>query len=238
MVVFYVLALLLLWVICGAVCWQRYQRVHGWYPIEDAWNMSLWVKTITLAYYLLARFISKYGNFMGWDGWDGLGNSSSASDGERSVREAIKMEHGEQRDKTREEAAAKWQRRQKQDQRRTEELEREPWRLSKRIKAQDPYHFVIMPTLIERLLGISVAEKIAIDKLAESITVESRYLLLIHRQRVIPFSAVRSVVIDYKYVSSSQGGGRDFWTVSLNTHNKKVQIGSGSNEDDMSYYEY
>ena len=143
------------------------------------------------------------------------------------------MKQDEPSELTREETVAKWQRRQKQDQRRTEELEREPWRLSKRIKAQDPYHFVIMPTLIEQLLGILMTKKIAIDKLTESITVESRYLLLVHRQRVIPFSAVRSVVVDYKYVSSSQGGGRDFWTVSLNAHSKKVQIGSGSNEGDM-----
>ena len=128
------------------------------------------------------------------------------------------MKNDESSELSRKEAVVRWKKRQEQDQ---EELEREPWRMSKKIKAQDPYHFVIMPTLIEQLSGVG---KIVIDKLTESITVERRYLLWIRTQRFIPFSTIRSVVIDYKYISNSQGEGRDRWSVSLNDYDKKVQI--------------
>lgn len=148
------------------------------------------------------------------------------------------MMQNDEAKKAREELLAKWKRRQEQEakerkkigeqnQRCTEELEREPWRTSNLIKAQDPYHFVINPpTLIERLLG-SVLNKAVIDKRTESVTVERRYLFLIHRERIIPFSAVRSVVLDYhKHSFSGQGLPPGEWKVSLNTHGEKITIDS------------
>ncbi len=66
-------------------------------------------------------------------------------------------------------------------------------------------------------LGKLVGNRVVIDKPAETIRVEERPFLLIHRQRVVRFSDVSKVAVDYR---EETWGGRDelrmdAWKVSV-----------------------
>jgi len=92
------------------------------------------------------------------------------------------------------------------------------------------------------ILGKIVGNKVVIDKLTKSIMVEKRHFLLIHRQRVIPFSAVKHVGSDYKPLPGHGAPGphlsQDMWKVSLffsvpQGGVKKVKITNSQNAAEM-----
>lgn len=82
-----------------------------------------------------------------------------------------------------------------------------------------------------------IGTKVVIDRFAQTITTNKRSFLLVSRQRVIPFSDVRTVVIDYEqktYPGGFHGGGttRDAWKVYLDTA-KKTEIDHKANKANM-----
>jgi len=61
--------------------------------------------------------------------------------------------------------------------------------------------------IIYIVLRSPIVTRIAIDKLAQTVTISNRSFFLVSRQRVIPFSAVRSVRINYEQRAVRSGGG-------------------------------
>lgn len=86
-------------------------------------------------------------------------------------------------------------------------------------------------------LGMVAGNRVVIDRSTQAITMGKRPFLLIHRQRVIPFSNVGSVVIEYEPITS--GGGqysttaRDAWKVSIDIVGKKLKIDHTTNKANM-----
>ena len=123
-----------------------------------------------------------------------------------------------------------------------------------KIKEQDTHRLVIVPSLKERLvwvpyfpflilfgffpylgpivsvtvglyiLGKIVGTKVIIDKLAKTMTVEERRFLLLHRQRVILFSAVTGVGVGYDSYHE--------WGIAIYTSDKKVLVDLTAKEGD------
>lgn len=87
--------------------------------------------------------------------------------------------------------------------------------------------------------GNIIGKRVIIDKLTETITAKNRYLMLIQKKRVIPFSKVRGVRIDEKHVgkhvTSANGAVDVFWEVSIDTSGKKIRIDRTSKFTDMRY---
>jgi len=91
---------------------------------------------------------------------------------------------------------------------------------------------VILASVVGILIGLLILRavlsgKIVINKSTKTITINKRSFFLTSRQRVIPFSEVRNVVIDYLKITSSSGGpygggttSRDAWKVSLDIGGK------------------
>ena len=94
---------------------------------------------------------------------------------------------------------------------------------------------VVILAILRALMGA----KIVIDKLTQTVTISRPSFFLVSRQRVIPFSDVRSVVIDYKTLTS--GGGdtvatwQDAWKVSLDISGKRFKIDHRTKKADMFY---
>ena len=86
------------------------------------------------------------------------------------------------------------------------------------------------------ILGELSGHKIIIDKLTKSITLKKQHFLLIYRERVVPFSIVRNVVIDYEPHTTASGPSgtthHNAWKVSLDI-GKKLKIDRTTNEANM-----
>ncbi len=90
---------------------------------------------------------------------------------------------------------------------------------------------VILASVVGILIGLFILRavlsgNIVIDKSTTTITISKYSLFLTNRSRVIPFSEVRNVRIDYRpltYVSEYGRSSRDAWDVSLNI-GEKVEI--------------
>ena len=91
-----------------------------------------------------------------------------------------------------------------------------------KIKEQDEQRMVV---------GGSFGNKVIIDKLTQNITVDSGFLFF-RRQRVIPFSDVRNIVIDYEQ-KVSEKRAHDAWKVSINNVGKKLKIDHTRNKASM-----
>ena len=74
------------------------------------------------------------------------------------------------------------------------------------------------------IVGKIIGTTVIIDKLNEIITVEKRHFLLIHKQRVIPFSAVTDIRTGY--------GAYD-WKVYICTDDRKVGVGLTTKKKDL-----
>lgn len=90
------------------------------------------------------------------------------------------------------------------------------------------------------ILRMFMAIRIVLDKPTQTVTIRKPSLFLVSRQRVIPFSYVRSVVIDYApevivsnlyRITMSQNS----WKVSLNIGGNKFEIAHTTNKADMLY---
>ncbi len=85
-----------------------------------------------------------------------------------------------------------------------------------------------------------IGTRIVIDKLTQTVTISKRSFFLASRQRVILFSDIRSVVIDYEQQTSGGGAGSphgvstsyDAWKVSLDI-GEKVEIDDTTNKANM-----
>ena len=93
---------------------------------------------------------------------------------------------------------------------------------------------MVSPVLALYSLGKLFRVKVVLDKTAESIIIEKRPFLLLDRQRVIPFSAVKAVAIDYArerpkwwhmnnttILGESEG---EVWKVALETEAETIEI--------------
>lgn len=89
------------------------------------------------------------------------------------------------------------------------------------------------------ILRMPMAIRVALDKPTQTVTIRKPSLFLVRRQRVIPFSYVSSVVIDYDPQPSGghpQTGTtwQDAWKVSLNI-GEKFEIAHTTDKEDMFY---
>ncbi len=95
-----------------------------------------------------------------------------------------------------------------------------------RIKEQDERRIVMTAGFFE---------KIEIDKM--TMTINMRTMSTLFRKRVIPFSDVRTVVIDYEAEAKTSGyaaGARvDAWKVSIDIAGKKFKIDRTRNKENM-----
>jgi len=110
-----------------------------------------------------------------------------------------------------------------------------------------PWDIVIAIIIVMYAVGELTSNKIVIDKATETITIEKRHFLLIHRRRVIPFSrvAVGGVTVE-RHLSgggggpSGGGGTRVTWDVHLvfgvpGVGIKKIKVDGGGNEEKIRY---
>ena len=81
------------------------------------------------------------------------------------------------------------------------------------------------------ILGELITNKIVIDKHTESIVIEKRRFLLIHRQRVIPFSAVMAVRLEGGPVGEEGVERLGPWQLCLDIPGEKVKIAQGTGWD-------
>ncbi|MBA7625593.1 hypothetical protein ES703_33024 [subsurface metagenome] len=112
------------------------------------------------------------------------------------------------------------------------------------IAAPRPWGIVIAIIIAMYVVGELTSNKLVIDKATETITVEKRHFLLIHRRRVIPFSrvALRGVTVEEKHSGGGPdvGGPRVTWDVCLvfgvpRVGIKKIRIDRGGNEREIRY---
>lgn len=76
--------------------------------------------------------------------------------------------------------------------------------------------------------------KVFIDKAKQNIVVKKHVFFFPRRQRVIPFSAVYCVRLDYVPGYSGPYGGRpDSWKVSLNIGSENIKIEQTANQNSM-----
>ena len=101
--------------------------------------------------------------------------------------------------------------------------------------ASPPLGIVLLVLWAMFVLGQLLGNRIVLDKGTQSITIEKRHFLLIRTRRVIPFSDVGTVVIDYEaeITSYRTGGSRDAWRVSIDIVGKKLSIDRTSNKANM-----
>lgn len=83
------------------------------------------------------------------------------------------------------------------------------------------------------ILGELITNKIVIDKPTESIVIEKRRFLLIHRQRVIPFSAVTAVRLRGGPVGEEGVERLGPWQLYLDIPGKRVKIAQGTGWEGM-----
>ncbi len=97
----------------------------------------------------------------------------------------------------------------------------------------------VAPIVISVVFGICAlanlrSRKVVIDKLTQSISLDERRFLLIYRQRIIPFSAVKGMTMDEKIRTNPQGGiPHKAWEISIDIGGKKLKIDKGSNRMNM-----
>ena len=84
------------------------------------------------------------------------------------------------------------------------------------------------------------ATRIVLDKPSQTVIVRKPSLFLVRRQRVIPFSYVGSIGIDYAPEVSGGGGpygggttSEDVWKVSLDIGGSKTEVAHTTNKGDM-----
>lgn len=88
--------------------------------------------------------------------------------------------------------------------------------------------------ILRRLMAI----RVVLDKPTQTVTIRKPSLFLVSRRRIIPFSYVRSVVIDYKPQVSGSGESSTLeraWKVSLNIGSEKFEIAHTTEKADMYY---
>jgi len=78
------------------------------------------------------------------------------------------------------------------------------------------------------ILGELITNKIIIDKHTESIVIEKRHCLLIHRQRIIPFSAVMAVRLEGGPVGEEGVEKLGPWQLCLDISGEMVKIAQGT----------
>lgn len=108
-----------------------------------------------------------------------------------------------------------------------------------KVKEANEQRIVIVRTLGEKLFRGLFCRifKVVIDKPTQSIVIHERYLWLIHRQHAVPFSAVMSVDVDYKWGKRGESPHLDgagtwvsdwywekTWQLSLDVGSNKVEI--------------
>lgn len=110
-----------------------------------------------------------------------------------------------------------------------------------------PWGVVIAIIIVMYAVGELTGNKIVIDKATETITIEKRHFLLIHRRRVIPFSKVAVGGVTVERHLSGGGGGpgggggtRVTWDVHLvfgvpGVGIKKFRIDRSGNEREIRY---
>lgn len=111
-----------------------------------------------------------------------------------------------------------------------------------------PITVVWVILLVLGLVGVLITlhalfpSRILIDKPAQTLTISKRSFFLTSRQRVIPFSDVRSVRIDYKQKTSPRsygstysvgGTSQDAWEVSLDIGDENFKIDHTTKRADM-----
>lgn len=106
-----------------------------------------------------------------------------------------------------------------------------------------PLGFVYPPLsiIISCILGLLIigkatidGRKIIIDNVTGRIVVENRFFFFFCSRRVIPFSAVTNVVLDYKRGSiSTSGSSPSEWKVSLDVGSEPVKIAQSKEGRDM-----
>jgi len=101
---------------------------------------------------------------------------------------------------------------------------------------------LLVVTLILIYFGVRilVGRRIILDKLTESVILESPSLLLIRKKRIISFTDVKGVQIRYKKWLQGgwfgQGGfDNDGWQVSLDTGGKMVKMDHRNSRENMSH---
>ena len=98
-----------------------------------------------------------------------------------------------------------------------------------------PLGIVVMVISVLFALGQLMGNRIVLDKATQSIIIEKRHFLLIHTQRVIPFSEITSVEVHHhepEYVSTPYGGEKSpaTWDVYLCTLGGRIKIANGEGE--------
>jgi len=99
-----------------------------------------------------------------------------------------------------------------------------------------PLGIVLLVLWILFILGLLIGNRVILKKATQTITFEKRHFLMISTRRVIPFSEVRSVVIDYEAEASSRrrlSGQVDAWKVSINIIGEKLKIDRTTNKENM-----
>lgn len=99
-----------------------------------------------------------------------------------------------------------------------------------------PGGYVLPVVFLLFVFGLIIGKKVVVDKLTESITLETRPFVLIHKKHTIPFSSVNALRIDYEHQGGGEhSAGRDIWKISCDTGNKKVKIAFTTNIADGHY---
>ncbi len=101
------------------------------------------------------------------------------------------------------------------------------------IVAFRPLGFVVLVLCVLFALGQLMGNRVILDKATQSIIIEKRHFLLIHTQRVIPFSTVTDVKVHHRepeYVSGTYGKTEGSWVVYLNLSGGRVRITDGAGE--------
>lgn len=96
--------------------------------------------------------------------------------------------------------------------------------------------FLLFPILFIAVFlyiaGHIIGKKFVLDKLTENITLEKRHFMVVNKRRVIPFSAITSVTIEYKE-RRSQSGSYDTWRVSLDIGDERIWVDQKSKQEDI-----
>ncbi len=132
--------------------------------------------------------------------------------------------------RTREEAIRNWRRRRQQDAELRAsyyDLEVVLRRLGRKIKEHDSQR-----TVITRL---HKGQEVIIDSSTRSIILERRAFFIFPKRRVISFSLVTSVVIDYRHKGIHIRGNGDLWQISLNTNDTRAQNIKMDHSDEEEY---
>jgi len=89
--------------------------------------------------------------------------------------------------------------------------------------------------LLLAFLQSMIGKKIVIDKQAETITIGKRSFFLTSRQRIVRFSEIKNLIVNYRHIrgtSESTAGPSETWELLLDI-GEKLEIERGSNRTNL-----